>query len=121
MSLVMINIIAVSTHANPTEPDPILMIDIMAKGDDADIPPHESDDDIYRATTLIVGKIKFDKVSGVGLGQVEFHVKIYEIESGEKVYTIKGTFKDGVVMVFPEHYCPVRKVTWTNVWGDMER
>ena len=112
----MISIIAISTPVIAAEPDRILMVDIMAKGDDEDIPPHYSDDGIYRATTLIVGKIRFDEVSGVGLGQVEFHVKIYEIESGEKVYTIKGKFKDGAVMLWDEHYCPVREVTWTNIW-----
>ncbi|GAH24640.1 unnamed protein product, partial [marine sediment metagenome] len=57
-----------------------------------------------------------DEVSGVLLGRVEFHIKIYNIESGEKVYTIKGKLKDGVVMIVPEHYCPVRDVIWTNVW-----
>ncbi len=115
-SLFLVSIIAVSTPAIAVKPDGTLMINILAKGDDMDIPPYESDDGIYRATTLIVGKIRFDKVSGVLLGRVEFHINIYEIESGEKVYTIKGKLKDGMVIpgfVFP---CDVRLVTWTNLW-----
>jgi len=115
-SLFLVSILAVSTPAIAAKPDCTLMINIMAKGDDADIPPYGSDDGIYRATTLIVGKIKFDEVSGVGLGRVEFHMKIYKIESGEKVYTIKGKLKDGAVMVVPRNYCPVRDVWWTNFW-----
>ena len=115
-SLFLVSIIAVSTPAIAVKPDGTLMINILAKGDDMDIPPYESDDGIYRATTLIVGKIRFDKVSGVLLGRVEFHINIYEIESGEKVYTIKGKLKDGMVIpgfVFP---CDVRLVNWTNLW-----
>ena len=113
-SLFLVSIIAVSTPAIAVKPDPILMIDIMAKGDDMDIPGY--DEGIYRATTLIVGKIKFDKVSGVLLGRVEFHIKIYEIESGEKVYTIKGKLKDWAVDIIPFWPCSVRNVIWTNLW-----
>ena len=113
-SLFLVSIIAVSTPAIAVKPDPILMIDIMAKGDDMDIPGY--DEGIYRATTLIVGDIKFDKVSGVLLGRVEFHIKIYEIESGEKVYTIKGKLKDGAVQIIPFWPCSVRNVIWTNLW-----
>ena len=115
-SLFLVSIIAVSTPAIAVEPEGRLMINIMAIGDDADIPPLGSDDPIYRATTLIVGKIRIDEVSGELLGRVEFHIKIYEIESGEKVYTIKGKLKDGAVELRQLHYCPVRDVTWTNVW-----
>ena len=113
-SLFLVSILAVSTPAIAAEPDRTLMINIMAKGDDLDIPGY--DEGIYRATTLIVGKIRLDEVSGELLGRVEFHIIIYEIESGEKVYTIKGKLKDVVAVVWPEHYCPVRDLTWTNVW-----
>ena len=116
VSLFLVSIIAGSTPAIAAKPEPSLMIDILAKGDDQDIPPYESEDGIYRATTLIVGKIKFDKVSGELLGQVEFHIKIYEIESGEKVYTIKGKLKDGVAIPEQEFECDVRGVTWINLW-----
>ena len=112
-SLFLVSILAVSTPAIAAKPDGRLMINIMAKGDDADI---GLDLGIYRATTLIVGKIRFDKVSGVLLGRIEFHIKIYEIESGEKVYTIKGKLKDGAAIPDEEFICDVRGVTWTNLW-----
>ncbi len=113
-SLFLVSIIAVSTPAIAAEPNRILMYDIMAKGDDLDIPGY--DEGIYRATTLIVAKIEFDKVTGVPLGRVEFHIKIYEIESGKKVYTIKGKLKDGMVFPGQKFECDVRGVTWTNLW-----
>ena len=112
-SLFLVSIIAVSTPAIVAKPDGRLMINIMAKGDDGDI---GLDLGIYRATTLIVGKIKFDEASGEGLGRIEFHVKIYEIESGEKVYTIKGKLKDGAAIPEHEFICTVRGVTWINLW-----
>ena len=112
-SLFLVSIIAVSTPAIAAKPDGRLMINIMAKGDDGDI---GLDLGFYRATTLIVGKIKFDEVSGEGLGRIEFHVKIYEIESGEKVYTIKGKLKDGAAIPEQEFECDVRGVTWINLW-----
>ena len=115
-SLFLVSIIAVSTPAIATKPDDRLMINIMANGDDADIPPYESEIGFYRATTLIVGKIRFDKDSDVLQGRVEFHIKIYEIESGEKVYTIKGKLKDGAVSIIPFWPCDVRHVTWTDLW-----
>ena len=115
-SLFLVSIIAVSTSAIAAKPDGRLMINIIANGDDADIPPYESDEGIYRATTLIVGKIRLDEVSGEGLGRVEFHIKIYDISSGEKVYTIKGKLKDGAVDIIPFWPCDVRDVTWTNLW-----
>ena len=115
-SLFLVSIIAVSTPAIAVKPDGRLMINIMAKGDDLDIPPYESEIGIYRATTLIVGKIRFDKDSGVLQGRVEFHIKIYEISSGEKVYTIKGKLKNGTVIPGFSFECDVRHVTWTNLW-----
>jgi len=113
-SLFLVSIIAISTPAIAAKPDGRLMVNIMAKGDDLDIPGYDLG--IYRATTLIVGKIRLDEVSGVLLGRVEFHINIYEIESGEKVYSIKGKLKDAATMIFLAWYCPVRKVTWTNFW-----
>jgi hypothetical protein len=113
-SLFLVSIIAVSTPAIAAKPDGRLMINIMAKGDDMDIPGYDEGD--YRATTLIVGKIRFDKVEGVLLGRVEFHIKIYNIDSGEKVYTIKGKLKNGMVLSNQEFVCTVRGVTWINLW-----
>ena len=109
-----ITIIAIIPMVLSADPNRILMIDIMAKGDDVDIPGY--DEGIYRATTSIIGKIEFDKVSEVPLGRVEFHIKIYEIESGKKVYTIKGKLKDGMVIPNQQFYCDVREVLWTNLW-----
>ena len=113
-SLFLVSIIAISTPAIAAKPDGRLMVNIMAKGDDLDIPGYDLG--IYRATTLIVGKIRLDEVSGVLLGRVEFHINIYEIESGEKVYTMKGKLKDGMVIPGQEFECDVRLVTWTNLW-----
>ena len=106
MSLFLVSIIAVATPVKAAEPSRILMIDIMAKGDDVDIPG---------ATSSVIGRIEFDKVSGELLGQVEFHTKIYD-ESGEIVYMMKGKLKDAAVMIMPAWYCIVRDVWWTNLW-----
>lgn len=116
VSLFLVSILAVSTPAIAAKPDCTLMINIIANGDDADIPPYGSDDGNYRATTLIVGKIRLDEVSRVGLGEVEFHIQIYDISSGEKVYTIKGKLKDGAAEIIPYWPCDVRNVVWTNVY-----
>ena len=113
MSLFLVSIVPIVTPAKATGPNHIV---ILAKGDDMDITEDELD--IYRATTLIVGKIKFDKISDVPLGRVEFHTTIYD-ESGEKVYSIKGKLKDGDAMLLPQYYCPVRDVIWVNVWAVM--
>ena len=106
VSLFLVSIIAVSTPAKAAEPNRILMIDIMAKGDDADIPG---------ATTSIIARIEFDKVSGELLGYVEGDIKLYD-ETGEKVYSMKLKLKDAAVMILPEWYCIVREVWWTNLW-----
>ena len=106
-SLLLISIIAIITPVKAADPNRFLMIDIMAKGDDADI---------SGATTSIIGRIEFDKVSGVPLAQVEFHIKIYD-ESGEKFYSMKGKLKDGLVISNSfQFYCTVREVTWINLW-----
>jgi hypothetical protein len=106
MSLFLVSIIAVATPVKAAEPSRILMIDIMAKGDDADIPG---------ATTSNIGRIEFDKVSGVPLGYVEGHLKLYD-ETGEKFYSMKIKLKDAVVMKIPAWYCEVRQVWWLNLW-----
>jgi hypothetical protein len=113
-SLFLVSIIAVSTPAIAVKPDGRLMINIMAKGDDMDV---GLDLGIYRATTLIVGEIRFDKDSGVLQGRVEFHMKIYEISSGEKVYAIKGKLKESMMVLPGQKFdCTVRGVMWTNLW-----
>jgi len=107
MSMFLVGIITVGTPVKAADPSRRLMIDIMAKGDDADI---------SGATTSIIGRIEFDKVSGVPLAQVEFHIKIYD-ESGEKFYSMKGKLKDGLVISNSfQFYCTVREVTWINLW-----
>ncbi|MHA1241695.1 MAG: hypothetical protein ACTSQU_13080, partial [Promethearchaeota archaeon] len=89
-------------------PNRILMVDFMAKGDDLDI---------SGATNSIIGKIKYDKVSGNHLAQVEFHSKFYDEESGEKVYAMKGKLKDGLLLTTEfTFYCPVFEVWFINVW-----
>ena len=112
MSLFLVSIIAVGTPVKAVDSNRILMIDIMAKGIDADIglvnPEH-------RATTLIVAKIKFDEVTGLFVGQVEFHTTIYD-ESGKKIYSMMGKLKNGMAMLLPFYPCPVREVMWTNLW-----
>ncbi len=109
MSLFLVSIIAVATPVKAAEPSRILMIDIMAKGDDADI---------LGATSYVKGRIEYDKVTSERLGQVEFHIKIYD-ESGEKVYSMKGKLKDATVTILPPWYCEVRYVWWLNLWSVM--
>ena len=108
MSLFLVSVIAVSTHAKPTDTNRLLMIDIMAKGDDLDIPG-------ATVTTTIIARIEFDKVSGEALGQVEFHIKIYD-ESGEKIYSMMGKLKNGMVIPGWFFDCDVRHVFWINLW-----
>ncbi len=108
MSLFLVSVIAVSTHAKPTDTNRILMIDIMAKGDDLDISG-------VTTTTTIIARIEFDKVSGAALGQVEFHIKIYD-ESGEKIYSMQGKLKNGAVIPNWFFDCDVRNVYWINLW-----
>ena len=107
VSSFLISLIAIITPVKAADPNRILMIDIMAKGDDLDI---------SGGTTSIIAKIEFDKVSGIPLAQVEFHSKIYD-ESGEKIYSMKGKLKDGLIISnSAQFYCIVRDVTWTNLW-----
>ena len=107
VSSLLLGIIAIMTPVKAADPNRILMIDIMAKGDDIDI---------AGGTTSIIAKIEFDKVSGIPLAQVEFHTKIYD-DSGEKIYSMKGKLKDGLVITnMYQFYCTVREVTWINLW-----
>jgi len=107
LSMFLVGIIAVATPVKAADPNRILMIDIMAKGDDLDI---------SGATTSIIARIEFDKTSGNPLAQVGFHSKIYD-ESGEKIYSMKGMLKDGLVISNSfQFYCTVREVTWINLW-----
>jgi hypothetical protein len=95
----------------------ITQIDIMAKGLDEDIGGYLNPNPLHSAETLIVGKIQFDEVSGLPIsGDVEFHMTINDVVTGEKVYSIKGHLKNGMVMVIPFYPCPVRNVMWTNLW-----
>ncbi|MFX1454617.1 MAG: hypothetical protein ACFFDB_04520 [Promethearchaeota archaeon] len=83
---------------------------IIAKGDDADI---------AGATTSIIAMIDFDKDSGIpSVAQVQFQTKLYD-ESGKKIYSMKGKFKDALVSESNnfKFYCSVRGVTWVNLWN----
>ena len=109
-SLFLISAIAMVTPVKAADPNRILMIDIMAKGDDLDI---------SGATNSISAKIEFDKVSGNPLVQLEFNYKIYD-ESGQKVYAMKGMLKDGLLLTTDHYfYCPVFNVWFINVWWVM--
>ena len=108
VSSFLIGIIAIMTPVKAADPNRILMINIMAKGDDLDI---------SGATTSIIAKIEFDKASGIpSVAHVEFQTKIYD-ESGEKIYSMKGKLKDGIIISNSFQFnCTVRKVTWINLW-----
>ena len=81
---------------------------ILARGDDGDI---------AGAKTSIMAFIKYDKDSGTPSAvHVGFQTKIYD-ESGEKIYSMKGMFKDGLVISNNfQYYCEVREVMWINLW-----
>jgi hypothetical protein len=99
-----ITIIAIVTPVMAAEPDRIL---IMATGDDLDI---------SGATNLIIGNIELGGGGELPSAQVFFHSKIYD-ESGEKVYTMKGMLKDGLVLKTDHYfYCPIFNVWFINVW-----
>ena len=102
-----ITIIAIFSPVIAANPNRMLVLDVMAKGDDADI---------SGATTSIIAKINYDKASGTRLAHVEFQTKIYD-DCGEKFYSMKGKLKDGLIMSENfEFYCDVREVLWTNLW-----
>ncbi|TKJ19357.1 MAG: hypothetical protein CEE43_15720 [Promethearchaeota archaeon Loki_b32] len=100
----LIGIIAIVTPVIGCGTNGIL---IIAKGDDGDI---------AGATTSIIAMIEFDKASGLpSVAQVKFQTKIYD-ESGEKIYSMKGKLKDGLVISDSfQFYCAVREVTWINL------
>jgi hypothetical protein len=102
---ITIAIVSPVAAAHPKYPKRIL---VMAKGDDLDI---------AGATSSIKGKIEFDKASGIpSVAHVEFQTKIYD-NSGEKIYSMKGKLKDGLVIGDSfQFYCTVREVTWINLW-----
>ena len=107
VSTLLIGIIVIISPVKAADPNRILMIDFMGKGDDLDI---------SGATSSIIGKIEYDKVSGNPLVQLEFNYKIYD-ESGEKVYAMKGKLKDGfLIMTNFKFFCPVFNVWFINVW-----
>ena len=104
--LVLVNTMAIATPVKAADPSRILMIDIMAKGPDFDVPG---------ARSSIIGRIEYDKVTGECQGYVEFHLKLYD-ESGEKIYSMKGKLKNAAVVPGYSFACEVRGVTWTNLW-----
>ncbi len=104
--LVLVNTMVMAVPVKAAGPSRMLMIDIMAKGPDFDVPG---------AISSIKGKIEFNKDTGEIQGQVEFHLKLYD-ESGEKVYSMKGILKDAAVMPGFSFPCNVRNVIWTNLW-----
>jgi hypothetical protein len=105
---IIIAIVSPNVAACPKRPKHPKLILVMAKGDDGDI---------VGGTTSIIAMIKFDKASGLpSVAQVEFQTKVYD-ESGEKIYSIKGKFKDGLVVSNSfQFYCDVREVLWVNLW-----
>ena len=102
----LVNIMVIAVPVEAADPSRILMIDIMAKGNDFDVPG---------AITSIKGRLEYNKVTGECLGQVEFHLKLYD-ESGEIVYSMMGKLKDAAVMEIPYFPCEVRNVIWTDLW-----
>ena len=104
--LVLANTMVMVAPATPVDHSRILMIDIMAKGDDFDVPG---------ATSFIKGRIEYNKDTGELQAQVEFHLKLYD-ESGKKIYSLKGELKDAAVIPGFSFPCDVRHVTWINLW-----
>jgi hypothetical protein len=107
---VIIAIVTPNVAAYAKYPKHPKLILVMSKGYDADI---------VGGTTSIIAMIKFDKASGLpSVAQLEFQTKIYD-ESGEKIYSIKGKLKDGLVIGganIHQFHCDVRNVTWVNLW-----
>ena len=105
-------LVAMGAYGQDDEADVI----IMAKGVDEDIGGYLNPNPLHSAETLIVGKIVFDE-AGMPVGQVEFHMTIYVVESGKKVYSIKGHLENATFVMYPiPNYCSVRGVTWINLW-----
>ena len=104
--LFLVNTMVIAVPVKAADPSRILMIDIMAKGPDFDVPG---------ARSFIKGRIEYDKVTGECQGQVEFHLKLYD-ESGEKIYSMKGKLRNAAVQILPYLPCDVRNVIWTDLW-----
>ncbi len=104
--LVLVNTMVFAVPVEAADPSRILVIDIMAKGPDFDVPG---------AISSIKGRIEYNKVTGELQGQVEFHLKLYD-ESGETNYSMKGKLKAAAVMPGYTFPCDVRNVNWTNLW-----
>ena len=107
ITLFLANLLAISiVPLSAKDSNPIFKIKIIAKG---------ADGDISNAFTFIKGTIELDEDSGQLLGEVKFHLKIYD-ESNKKIYSMKGKLEDAAVMIIPYNYCPVRNVIWTDLW-----
>ena len=104
--LVLVNTMVFAVPVEAADPSRILVIDIMAKGPDFDVPG---------AISSIKGRIEYNKDTNELQAQVEFHLKLYD-ESGKKIYSMKGMIKDAMVMSGFEFPCDVRNVIWTNLW-----
>ena len=78
----------------------------IAIGDDLDFP---------ETTNVIIGKVDSDGSDA----KLIFHQRIYD-ESGKKVYSMTGMFKDGSLLT-TEHffYCPIFNYWFINVWWVM--
>ena len=105
--LVLVNTMVMAVPVKAADSSRILVIDIMAKGPDFDVPG---------AISSIKGRIEYNKDTGELQAQVEFHLKLYD-ESGKKIYSMKGILKDAAfVMPGYAFSCDVRHVTWINLW-----
>ncbi len=92
-----------------------IMTPVMAAGSNRFLFIAIGDDLDLDATNLIVGKIELDECGEPLSGQVVFHQRIYD--SGEKVYTMKGTLKKGSLNTSKHvFYCPIFNAWWINVW-----
>lgn len=102
----LITIFALVTTVNAYGSNRVLFMTI---GDDLDL----------NATDLIIGKITFGESGEPPSVKAVFHQRIYD-ESGEKVYTMLGMLKDGVLLTIEHYfYCPVFNVWFINVWWVM--
>ena len=77
----------------------------MAIGDDLDL----------NATDLIVGNIKNGKGGAPPSVKAIFHQRIYDDETGKKVYTMTGMLKGSLVDTHYVFYCPVYNYWFINV------
>jgi len=89
--------------------DGTLLLRFMAKGTDVDQPKF--------ITTVITGKIESVVASSVDVdvGQVNFLAEIRN-ESGEVVCTVQGHLEDGMAMLLPSFFCPIRLWYWRDFY-----